>query len=96
MARPKKKVLVDRVITSLELDDLNGTIPAIVHMLLDYRSNLEHPHGEWSSVRLSIEQHFDEVHVNLIGDRDETDVEYQKRTKRRRAYLKSRRVERRG
>lgn len=71
-----EKMIKTDIIRNINIYDLEGTIPEIIDFLEEIQ---EKESGDYSNVRLRVDSWYDDVNYELIGDRVETDVEYEKR-----------------
>ena len=69
--------LLSNYLVGLSVSDFDGKIDDVIQMLANYRDT--YIASGYMNIRISADQYYDTVDIDLYGDRYETDEEYEKR-----------------
>lgn len=73
----KKRIKTEELM-SFDIDQFNGSLDRLIEWL----ESLEDEFNEYSNLRIDSYRFYDEVEIRLVGERLETDEEFEKRKKR--------------
>jgi hypothetical protein len=89
MAKMKRLMVRGHAICGLDIYEFDGKLGEVCKRLASFGRKYAR---DWSNIQIEVDYNYDDTTVRLIGDREETDEEYNQRVKRRKRYLAERRA----